>query len=157
MGMRLLTKRFSSYRVAQFEKKYNKDFLDFIDIGNLSFSKIIILIQMGNEKGTTEEQASDKLDNYLADENHSIVDAYLQVLDELNRDTKILKGTGLTIDKLRKDIYEKVEEKTTKVDNNDITDLKITETSEEKEEPKTIVLKDNETPKVDDDGFVSLD
>ena len=44
-----------------------------------------------------------------------------------------------------------------KVDNNDITDLKITETSEEKEEHKTIVLKDNETPKVDDDGFVSLD
>lgn len=107
MGMRLLTKKFTGYNIAKCEKRFHKDFMDFLDIGNLSISKILNLIQMGNND-CEEQEAGRLFDNYLADPNHGVIDAYLQVLDELNSDTKILKGTGITIDKLREEFNRKM-------------------------------------------------
>lgn len=159
MGMRYLTKRFGAYTIDKCEKKYKKDFMDFIDIGNLSIGKMIILIQMGNglnkngEFNLSEEDAANKLDEFLSldGQDNSIVDAYLQLLDEINRDTKILKGTGVTIESIKNDLYSKMESKAT-----DKVDDKVVEFKPQDEKVENELLP-NEVPKVSVDGFVSLD
>lgn len=144
MSMRLLTKRFCSYTIAKCEKQFKKEFMDFIDVGNLSIEKMLILIQMGNSM-CSEEEAGEKLDNYLADENNGLVDAYLQLLDEVDRDVHILKGTGISIESLKEELYKKVENKASE-NTADIVEFKA-----------DTVLKPTEEPKVDVNGFVSLD
>lgn len=144
MSMRLLTKRFGSYTIAKCEKQYKKEFMEFIDIGNLSVDKMLLLIQMGNNM-CTEEEAGEKLDNFLADENNGLVDAYLQLLEEIDRDVHILKGTGISIESLKEELYKKVENKASE-NTADIVEFKA-----------DTVLKPTEEPKVDVNGFVSLD
>lgn len=146
MGMRLLTKRFSSYTIAKCEKQYKKEFMEFIDIGNLSVDKMLLLIQMGNNM-CTEEEAGEKLDNFLADENNGLVDAYLQLLDEIDRDVHILKGTGITVDSIKEELYSKIDNKASE---NKVVEFRPVEQEE-------TVLKPEEEPKVDVNGFVSLD
>ena len=146
MSMRLLTKRFTSFSIAKCERKFKKDFMDFIDIGNLSISKMLMLIEMGNPD-ITEEAAAERLDNYLMDENNGLIDAYIQLLDELNRDTKILKGTDITIESLKQSIYKKMEKS---------TDVNTVEDGVSAEAGNT-ALQDNEDAKVGVDGFITLD
>lgn len=146
MGMRLLTKKFTQYTIAQFEKKYDKTVVDFIDIGNLSVNKMIILIQMGNS-GCSEQEAAEKLDNYLSDENNGLIDAYMQILEELDKDIHLFKGTGQNISDMRKAMYEKMNiDGVHKV----VEDIPV-------EDSETSDLKDNEQVKVDINGFASLD
>lgn len=155
MGMRLLTKKFCAYTIGKFEKEQSKaqgkdvTILDFIDIGDLSVSKMIFLIRIGNAN-CSEEEAGEKLDNFLADEKNGLIDAYIQLLDELDRDIHIFKGTGIKVSDLRKEISEDVENK--------VSDEKpkIVEFKQEDEKEKT-ALKDGETPKVDINGYASLD
>lgn len=149
--MRLLTTKFMSYAIAQFEKQFNIEFMDFLDIGNLSISKILRLIMMGNYRGKnnpfSEEDAGQKLDNYLED--HSIIDAYLQLLDELNRDTHVLDVSGFTVDDLRKQFKDKM---TDSVNSISTDENKITEFPTPKVETQAPIV----TPKVDINGEVPV-
>ena len=77
-------------------------------------------------------------------ENNSIIDVYLQIMEEYDRDLKLFKGTGVTIDSIRKDLYSQVENKTTT--ENKVVEFPINE------------LKPDEIPqKVGVDGAVTLD
>ena len=111
--MRDLTKKFTAFTIAQCEKQYKKDFLDFIDIGNLSFSKMITLVQMGNgyfngKFSMSEEEAAGIIDKYLAaNEDHTIVDVFIQLLKEIDMDTKLFKGSGTNIDDIRDNMKKK--------------------------------------------------
>jgi hypothetical protein len=150
--MRYFTKKFTSYAIAVYEKKFKKEPMDLIDVGNLSIDKMITAIRVGNGvKGgdfiLSEEEAAEKIDNFLEDENNSIIDVYLQIMEEYDRDLKIFKGTGVTIDSIRKDLYSKVEDKTKTAD--------VVEFPKA-EEPKNELLP-GETPKVDVNGNVTLD
>lgn len=158
MSMRLLTKKFCSYTIAKCEKQFKKEFMDFIDVGNLSIEKMLILIQMGNNM-CSEEEAGEKLDNYLSDENNGLVDAYLQLLDEVDRDVHILKGTGISIESLKEELYKKVENKASEntAEVNNVLDFDDYTTKIEDNSVAETVLKPTETPKVDVNGFVSLD
>lgn len=188
MGMRYFTKRFTSYALALYEKKTGKEPMDLIDVGNLSIQKMITAIRVGNgtkngDFAMTEEEAGEKIDNFLADENNSIIDVYLQIMDEYDRDLKLFKGTGVTIDSIRKDLYSQVENKTA-------TENKVVEFPENKVESHNKEVKEayeqakligsavwekpveqeqnlgehlknellpGETPKVDVNGNVTLD
>lgn len=168
MGMRYFTKRFTSYALALYEKKTGKEPMDLIDVGNLSIQKMITAIRVGNgtkngDFAMTEEEAGEKIDNFLADENNSIIDVYLQIMDEYDRDLKLFKGTGVTIDSIRKDLYSQVENKTA-------TENKVVEFPENKVESHDYIaamengrcevkneLLPGETPKVDVNGNVTLD
>lgn len=147
--MRYFTKRFTSYSLDLYEKKTGKEPMDLIDVGNLSVSKMILAIRVGNgRKGNdfimSEEEAGEKIDNFLEDENNSIIDVYLQIMEEYDRDLKLFKGTGVTIDSIRKDLYSQVENKTTT--ENKVVEFPINE------------LKTDEIPqKVGVDGAVTLD
>ena len=149
MGMRYFTKKFGSYAIALYEKKYGKDPMSLIDVGNLSIEKMITAIRVGNgTKGNdfimSEEEAASRIDNFLEDENNSIIDVYLQIMEEYDRDLKLFKGTGVTIDSIRKDLYSQVENKTTT--ENKVVEFPINE------------LKPDEIPqKVGVDGAVTLD
>lgn len=148
--MRLLTSKFFAYVIAKYEKRYNKEFMDFLDVGNLSMSKILLLIQMGNND-CPEEKAGEKADNYLADPEHSVIDLYLQLMDELNADTHILKGTGVTIDGLRESFFNKVNDSAVNVSiNNETEKAKI-------EQFPTPVVENNQEQKVDINGYVPVD
>lgn len=152
MSMRYFTKKFTSYAIAIYEKKFKKEPMDLIDVGNLSIEKMITAIRVGNGvKGgdfiLSEEEAAEKIDNFLEDENNSIIDVYLQIMEEYDRDLKIFKGTGVTIDSIRKDLYNKVEDKTKTADVVEFPKV---------EEPKNELLP-GETPKVDVNGNVTLD
>lgn len=110
---RKLTKRFTTYSVNQFEKARKCAIVDALDVGNLEVNKITALIQVGNGKDFTEEQACEKLDEYLdADDDRSIISAYIDLLEELDRDLRVLKACGIKIDDLRKQFEDEIKNRT---------------------------------------------
>ena len=143
---RLLTKRFGSYAIQQCEKKTGKDLIDLLDVGGLSVDKIMTLVKMGNNN-CSDEEAGEILDRFLAE--HSIVEALIQLLEELNADIHIFDGTGLSLKEIKKQfIVDKNKEN--KEDDNKVVEFKAPEA------PST-ELKNNESVKVDVNGFVSID
>lgn len=141
---RLLTKRFTSFAISQCEKKYGKDLMDLIDVGGLSVSKILILVMMGNNN-CSDKDAGEILDRYLAE--HSIMEALVQLLEELNADLHIFDGTGLSIEDIKKQLNVNKDKEN---EDNKVVEFKAPEA------PAT-ELKPNESVKVDVNGFASLD
>lgn len=144
--VRVLTKRFFASTIAKFEKQYKKTILDFISVDGLSVNVILTLMSMGN-KDKTEDEVANILDEYMA-EGNGIIDALIQVLDELDRDIHIFKGTGLSIKDIKEQYYKEIE-------NNVNEEQKVVE-FKAPEAPAT-ELKPNESVKVDVNGFASLD
>jgi hypothetical protein len=110
--MRVLTTKFSTYKLGKFEKATGKSVMDLLDIGNIEVSKIAQIIKLGNTfpKGCDEdEEAYKKLDDYLAmDESHSIISAFFDLIDELDKDLKIMKSCGLKVDDIKKQFEDEV-------------------------------------------------
>ena len=79
-----------------------------------------------------------------------MVGSYVSILERIDRNLHLFKGSGITIDDLRKQLTKDVENK--------VSDdkPKIVEFKQEEKNNET-VLKEGETPKVDIDGYVSLD
>ena len=144
--VRVLTKRFFASTIAKFEKQYKKTILDFISVDGLSVNVILTLMSMGN-KDKTEDEVANILDEYMA-EGNGIIDALIQVLDEIDRDIHIFKGTGLSIKDIKEQYYKEIE-------NNVNEEQKVVE-FKAPEAPAT-ELKPNESVKVDVNGFASLD
>lgn len=144
--VRVLTKRFFASTIAKFEKQYKKTILDFISVDGLSVNVILTLMSMGN-KDKTEDEVATILDEYMA-EGNGIIDALIQVLDELDRDIHIFKGTGLSIKDIKEQYYKEIE-------NNANEEQKVVE-FKAPEAPAT-ELKPNESVRVDVNGFASLD
>lgn len=139
--MRYLTMKFTAFNIAKAEKQYGKELLDFINIGNLSVEKILILIIIGNNM-CTEEEAGNKLDNFLSDENNSLIDAYLQLLKELDYDTKILKRSGIKLSDIEASLNEQLVNDNKQEDKTD--------------DPVIHVLKPDENIVNENDGSISL-
>lgn len=95
-----LTKHFGTYKIAKYEKQSGKSVMDLLDVGNFEVNKIVNLINLGNDY-KTEEEAYSKLDEYLADENNSLISAYFDLLKEMDGDLKILKSCGIKVEDLR--------------------------------------------------------
>lgn len=144
--VRVLTKRFFASTIAKFEKQYKKTILDFISVDGLSVNVILTLMAMGN-KDKSEDEVAKILDDYM-EEGNGIIDALIQVLDELDRDIHIFKGTGLSIKNIKEQYYKEIE-------NNVNEEQKVVE-FKAPEAPAT-ELKPNESVKVDVNGFASLD
>lgn len=139
--MRYLTMKFTAFNIAKAEKQYDKELLDFINIGNLSVEKMLTLISIGNNL-CTEEDAGNKLDNFLSDENNSLIDAYLQLLKELDYDTKILKRSGIKLSDIEASLNEQL-----------VNDNKQ---EDKTEDPVIHVLKPDENIVNENDGSISL-
>lgn len=128
MAMRQLTKRFTSFVIAQYERKTGKGIIDLISMGDgedgqaaFKVGDIMNLIKLGNGKTCTDEEAGELLDNYLAsDEDHSVISAYFDVIDELDRDLKILKECGVSMKELRDNLKNDMKAKADKVKENAI-------------------------------------
>lgn len=100
--MRKLTKRFGSYALGKYEKATGKSVMDLLDVGNFEITRIANLIKLGNSDFKTEEEAYARLDEYLAsDEDNSLISAYFDLIDELDRDVKVLKSCGISIAELK--------------------------------------------------------
>lgn len=138
---RCLTMKFTAFNIAKAEKQYGKELLDFMDIGKLSVEKMLILISIGNNL-CTEEDAGTKLDNFLADENSSLIDAYLQLLKELDYDTKILKRSGIKLSDIEASLNKQLVNENKQEDKTD--------------EPELNVLKPDENIVNENDGSISL-
>jgi hypothetical protein len=100
--MRKLTKYFGSYNLAKYEKATGKSVMDLLDIGNFEVNKLADIIMLGNKDFNTEEEAYNRLDEYLkSDDEHSLISAYFDLIDELDKDIKILKSCGVSIETLK--------------------------------------------------------
>lgn len=103
--MRVLTTRFSTYKLGKYEKATGKGVMDLLDIGNLEVSKLAEIIRLGNTfpQGCDEyEESYKKLDDYLAmDENNSLISALFDLIDDLDKDLKIMKSCGLNVKDLK--------------------------------------------------------
>ena len=121
--MRVLTTKFGTYKLGKYEKATGKGVMDLLDIGNLEVSKIAEIIKLGNTfpKGCDEdEEAYKKLDDYLAmDEEHSIISAFFDLIDDLDKDLKIMKSCGLKVSDIKEQFKAEVENK---VNNTGLTD-----------------------------------
>lgn len=104
-----LTKHFGTYKIAKYEKQTGKSVMDLLDVGNFEVNKIVNLISLGNDY-KTEEEAYSKLDEYLADENNSLISAYFELLKEMDENLKILKSCGIKVEDLKKE-FENMSEK----------------------------------------------
>ena len=96
-----------------------------LDIGNLEVSKIAEIIKLGNQfsKGCDEdEEAYKKLDDYLAmDEDNSIISAFFDLIDDLDKDLKIMRSCGLKVSDIKEQFKTEVNKK---VNNTGLTDPK---------------------------------
>lgn len=100
--MRKLTKYFGTYSLAKYEKATGKGVMDLLDIGNFEVNKLANIIMLGNKDFKTEEEAYDRLDEYLkSDEDNSLITAYFDLIDELDKDIKLMKSCGIKIDELK--------------------------------------------------------
>ena len=95
-----LTTHFGAYKLAKYEKATGKSVMDLLDVGNFEVNKIVNLIALGNDY-KTEEEAYKKLDEYLADENNSLISAYFDLLKEMDENLKILKSCGIKVEDLK--------------------------------------------------------
>ena len=124
--MRVLTTKFGTYKLGKYEKATGKGVMDLLDIGNLEVSKIAEIIKLGNTfpKGADEdEEAYNKLDAYLAmSEENSIISAFFDLIDELDKDLKIMKSCGLKVSDIKAQFKAEVENK---VNNTGLTDPKV--------------------------------
>lgn len=117
--MRQLTKYFGTYSLAKYEKATGKGVMDLLDIGNFEISKIANLIMLGNKDFKDETEAYDRLDEYLkSDEDHSLISAYFDLIDELDSDIKIMKSCGIKISDLKKEFKGMSDNLGTKFKNN---------------------------------------
>ena len=129
--MRKLTKRFTSYNIAKYEKSTGKSIMDVVDIGNFEVNRIISIIKLGNPDFKSDEDAARALDDYLAgDDDHSLITAFFDLLSELDADIKVFKSSGVDVRQLYDDFIEQTRNKV----KNDI-DIKKTD--------NVVVLEDN--------------
>lgn len=129
--MRKLTKRFTSYNIAKYEKSTGKSIMDVVDIGNFEVNRIISIIKLGNPDFKSDEDAARALDDYLAgDDDHSLITAFFDLLSELDADIKVFKSSGVDVRQLYDDFIEQTRDKV----KNDI-DIKKTD--------NVVVLEDN--------------
>ena len=121
----MMTANFSTYKLVKYEKATGKGVMDLLDIGNLEVNKIAEIIKLGNTftKGCDEdEEAYKKLDDYLAmDEEHSIISAFFDLIDDLDKDLKIMKSCGLKVSDIKEQFKTEVNKK---VNNTGLTDPK---------------------------------
>ena len=123
---RVLTSKFGSYRIGQYEKKTGKSILDLISMGNFEVNKLALLVKLGSPEISMDdnEKAYEKIDNYLqASENNSLITAFIDVINELNMDMKILGNVKL--DSFKKKLNNKVNELSEKLENIEDEDLNI--------------------------------
>jgi hypothetical protein len=100
--MRKLTKYFGTYSIAKYEKATGKGVMDLLDIGNFEVNKLANIIMLGNKDFKSEEEAYDRLDEYLkSDEDNSLITAYFDLIDELDKDIKLMKSCGIKVDELK--------------------------------------------------------
>ena len=129
--MRKLTKRFTQYNIAKYEKSTGKSIMDVVDIGNFEVNRIISIIKLGNPDFKSDEDAARALDDYLAgDDDHSLITAFFDLLSELDADIKVFKSSGVDVRQLYDDFIEQTSDKV----RNDI-DIKKTD--------NVVVLEDN--------------
>lgn len=118
--MRQLTMRFGTYALGKFEKATGKGVMDLLDIGNLEVNKIATIIRLGNPGMDDIESAYQKLDDYLAsDEEHSIISAFFDLIDEMDHDLKILKSCGVSVKSIKEQFQSEVNRK---MDSTGLTD-----------------------------------
>lgn len=138
--MRQLTKYFGTYSLAKYEKATGKGVMDLLDIGNFEISKIANLIMLGNRDFKDETEAYDRLDEYLkSDEDHSLISAYFDLIDELDSDIKIMKSCGIKISDLKKEFKGMSDNLGAKFKSNieGLTESKEPNTDIETKEPNT--------------------
>ena len=134
--MRKLTIKFGSYKLGQYEKKTGKGVMDLLDIGNLEVNKIANIIMLGNPQMKNEEEAYQRLDDYLSsDEEHSIISAFFDLIDEMDKDLKLLKSCGISVNQIKQDFQLQVQENVNKTGINDPKVLadKVADTVDNKE------------------------
>ena len=108
--MRYLTTKFSTYRLGKYEKNTGKGVMDLLDIGNLELNKIANIIYLGNPQMNDIEEAYARLDEYLsADEDNSIINAFFDLVDELDKDLKILKACGMKASDIKEQFKMEIE------------------------------------------------
>jgi hypothetical protein len=84
--------------------------MDLLDIGNIEVSKIAQIIELGNPQMKSEDEAYQRLDEYLSsDEEHSIISAFFDLLDELDKDLKIMKSCGVNVQDIKEQFKTEVE------------------------------------------------
>lgn len=137
-----LTKYFGSYNIAKYEKATGKGVMDLLDIGNFEINRIATLIKLGN-RIDNEEEIYKILDDYLReDEEHSLISAYFDLLDDLDHDLRILKSCGVNVNDLKDQFKNMAEDRASRLlnDNNKDIENKSIEDSETKDENKVINL-----------------
>ena len=148
---RVLTSRFGSYRIGQYEKKTGKSILDLISMGNFEVNKLALLVKLGSPEISMDddEKAYEKIDNYLqASENNSLITAFIDVINELNMDMKILGNVKL--DSFKEKLNNKVNELSEKLENIEDEDFKIELSAKHNNEAKVNDEKhDNEAKVID--------
>lgn len=128
---RILTTRFGTYRLGQYEKKTGKGIMDILDIGNFEVNKLAEIIKLGSPEISMDddEKAYAKLDAYLASsDDNSIITAYLDIIDEINRDLKMFTGVNMGVlkERMRNEmaaLAKKIENVAVENTNNKVVDI----------------------------------
>lgn len=118
--MRKLTTKFGTFKLGKYEKATGKGVMDLLDIGNLEVNKIATIIGLGNPDMKTEEEAYQRLDEYLSsDEDNSIISAFFDLIDEMDKDLKLLKSCGINVSDIKEQFKAEIANSVDKAGLND--------------------------------------
>lgn len=125
---RLVTK-FGTYKLGKYTKATGRGVMDLLDIGNFDLTRIADIIKLGNPNMNSDEEAYAKLDEYLEDsEDNSIITAFFDLIEALDRDLKILKSCGLKVEDIKSQFTNEIENRITNKE--EVKPLKDIETIE---------------------------
>lgn len=112
--MRKLTKFFGSYKLAKYQKEHKCSLLELIEFSDIDINTLLVLIKLGHPdlqgKHMTDEEAAEILDQYLQDEENNYITAYLDLVEELDRDIHLFKGFGVKMSDLKAKMNSKITE-----------------------------------------------
>lgn len=118
----LLTKKFGTFRLAKHEKATGEGIMDLMNVGKFEITRLATLIKIGNPEipWDNEEMAYEILDKYLEySDDNTILTAYFDILDGINRDLKMLKG--MDFKSLKKKLLDDTEELANKIMTEDLS------------------------------------
>lgn len=110
MVKRRLTRKFFSSVVSKWERQNNKGVLEIIDIDNFKIHRIAEIIALGNATKDYRDEMDNAyliIDDYLED-GGDLIELYLDLLDEFDRQFKIFRKAGVSVDDIRKEIEKEL-------------------------------------------------
>ena len=111
MSKRILTTFFGTKRLGDYQRKHKVKLDELISFEDMDVNTLIGMTWIGNPQINTYDEAAEIIDRYIAaDDSHSHITAYIDLIDEMDKDIHLFKGFGANVKQIKAEMLAKVAE-----------------------------------------------